>query len=183
MSRIGKTPIKLPAGVTITVANHLVEAKGPKGTISLALHPQVSVAQEKKEDGTDVLLLTLTEGSEDRAVWGTMRSLLNGMVKGVTEGWSKSLELNGVGFKMNLSGQTLKMSLGFSHDVEYKLPAGIAGSIDGNVLTLSSVDKQLVGQTASEIRSLKKPEPYKGKGFKYTDEVLRRKVGKAAKGE
>ncbi len=183
MSRIGKTPINLPAGVTITVNDQSVDVKGPKGTMNLVLHPQVSVTERTNEDSTTSLLVTLKEEGEDRAVWGTMRSLLNGMVKGVTDGWSKSLELNGVGFKMNLSGQTLKLSLGFSHDVEYKLPAGITGTLEGNVLTIAGIDKQLVGVTASEIRSMKKPEPYKGKGFKYTDEVLRRKVGKAAKGE
>lgn len=183
MSRIGKTPIALPKGVTVTVTDDKVDVKGPKGELSLALHPMVAVAQKQSEDGADYLEVTLKEGAENAAIWGTMRSLLNGMIHGVTEGWSKSLELNGVGFKMNVSGQKLTMSLGFSHEVVYQIPEGVTGTIEGNVLTISGIDKALVGQTAAEIRAFKKPEPYKGKGLKYTDEIIRRKVGKAAKAE
>ena len=182
MSRIGKKSISLPAGVSVTTAEGRVDVKGPKGALSLALHPHATVQTETSEKG-DVLVVNVLDAKEDSAVWGTMRSLLHGMVLGVTTGWTKVLELNGVGYKMNLAGQKLTMSLGFSHDVFYQIPAGVTASLEGNTLTLTSIDKQLVGQVASELRSLKKPEPYKGKGFKYSDEVIRRKAGKAAKGE
>ena len=116
-------------------------------------------------------------------MWGTTRALLTNMIAGVTTGWSKSLELNGVGFKMEVKGSLLKMRLGFSHEIEYNLPEGIVATIENNILTISGIDRQRVGQTSAEIRAFKKPEPYKGKGFRYTDEVIRRKAGKAAKTE
>ena len=183
MSRIGKKPIYLPSGVLVKITEDSVNVKGPKGESTLVLHAKVIVAEKVNDEGSAYLEVTVKNPDEDSAIWGTMRSLLEGMVKGVTEGWTKTLELNGVGFKMNVSGQTLKMSLGFSHDIEYVLPEGIAGTIEGNILTIFGIDKMLVGKVASEIRALKKPEPYKGKGFRYTDELVRRKVGKAAKTE
>jgi len=183
MSRIGKKPIFLPAGVTAEVKAHEVIIKGPKGTLQLTLHPHASVAQSTGEKGAQLDVTVLDPEGDDRAVWGTMRALTAQMVKGVTEGYVKTLELNGVGFKMAIKGQGLNMSLGFSHDVDYALPAGVTAKIEANVLTLSGVDAQAVGRAAAEIRSLKKPEPYKGKGFKYADEIVRRKAGKAAKSE
>lgn len=183
MSRIGKKPIFLPAGVTAEVKPHEVIIKGAKGTLSLTLHPHATVTQSTGEKGVQLDVTVQDPEGDDRAVWGTMRALVAQMVKGVTEGYVKTLELNGVGFKMALKGQGLNMSLGFSHDVDYALPAGVTASIAANVLTLSGVDAQAVGRAAAEIRSLKKPEPYKGKGFKYSDEVVRRKAGKAAKSE
>lgn len=182
MSRIGKKLIILPAGVTVDIKDQNITVKGPKGELSLQLHSHANVAQETTEKG-EVLAVAVLDGHEDSAIWGTMRALIANLVKGVTEGFTKKLELNGVGFRMNLQGKVLTMSLGFSHEVKYQLPENIEASIEGNVLTLTSTDAQVVGQTAAEIRLLKKPEPYKGKGFKYSDEVVRRKVGKAAKSD
>lgn len=184
MSRIGKKPVYLPKDVTATVADTNVVVKGPKGELTLPLHPHAKVTTSTDEDGRMHLDVTVADPeAEDRAVWGTMRALLAQMVKGVTEGYTKVLELNGVGFRMNLQGNTLVCSLGFSHEVRYELPTGLTAKIDNNLLTLTSPDAQLVGRVAAEIRALKKPEPYKGKGFKYQEEVLRRKAGKAAKSE
>lgn len=184
MSRIGKTPIYLPEGVTITVTGSSVALKGPKGELARTFPESVRVQQETDEAGKAFLAVSIDEAQGGTpALWGTARAHVANIVHGVKEGWAKSLELNGVGFKMNVSGQTLKMSLGFSHEVIYNLPQGITGTIEGNVLTVSGVDRELVGKVASEIRAFKKPEPYKGKGFRYTDEIIRRKVGKAAKSE
>ena len=183
MSRIGKKPVLLPSGVDIAISDEQVTVKGPKGELHLAKHPRVRFEQVDDEVKGAILNVMVEDAKEDSAIWGTMRAHVNNMVHGVTEGWKKELELNGVGFKMNVAGKTLKMSLGFSHDVEYALPEGIEAVIEGNKLTISGIDKELVGKVASEIRSLKKPEPYKGKGFKYVDEVIRRKAGKAAKSE
>lgn len=183
MSRIGKKPVLLPSGVSVTITDGKVSVKGPKGESHLDLHPSALLEQKKTEEGADYLEVTVKDAKADSAIWGTMRSLIQGMVIGVTEGWSKSLELNGVGFKMNVSGKKLNMRLGFSHEIDYILPEGIEASIEGNVLTISGISKMLVGKVAAEIRAFKKPEPYKGKGFKYTDEIIRRKVGKAAKTE
>ena len=182
MSRIGKTIITIPSGVEVAIADGAITVKGPKGELSEKLVPGVVVAQEKSEDGADILTVSV-ENEELSAMWGTTRALINNMVTGVTQGWSKALELNGVGFRMEVSGSKLKMRLGFSHEVLHELPEGITATIENNVLTISGADKQTVGQTAAEIRAYKKPEPYKGKGFRYTDEVIRRKAGKAAKTE
>jgi len=183
MSRIGKKPVFLPAGVTATVGNGSVLIKGPKGELSLKLHSNAQVVVTEDEGKTRVDVTVGDPASEDRAIWGTMRALIAQKVKGVTEGYTKTLELNGVGFRMNIQGKVLTCSLGFSHEVRYDLPDNLEAKVDNNVLTLTSTDAELVGRVASEIRSLKKPEPYKGKGFKYTDEVIRRKAGKAAKSE
>ncbi len=183
MSRIGKKPVFLPAGVTATVANESVVIKGPKGELLLKLHPHAQVAVTDDEGKTRVDVTVNDPESEDRAVWGTMRALLAQKVKGVTEGYTKTLELNGVGFRMNVQGQVLVCALGFSHEVRYELPLNLEAKVDNNILTLTSNDAELVGRVAAEIRALKKPEPYKGKGFKYTDEVIRRKAGKAAKSD
>lgn len=183
MSRIGKKPVFLPAGVTATINAGVVTAKGPKGELSLTLHPHAKVALSS-EEGVDRLDVTVKDPERaDRAIWGTMRALIAQMVTGVSEGYSKSLELNGVGFKMNMQGSTLIFALGFSHEVKFDLPDGIAAKIEGNILTISGIDAAIVGKVAAEIRAMKKPEPYKGKGFRYTDEIIRRKAGKAAKSD
>lgn len=182
MSRIGKTPVYLPDSVSVDVNESSVIVKGPKGDLSLQLHPNVSV-EKKEEEGKEFLKITVQDEKMDAAIWGTFRSHLNNMVRGVSEGWVKSLELNGVGYRMSISGQKLKISVGFSHDIDYELPQGVIGTVEENVLTITGVDKETVGHVAAEIRAFKKPEPYKGKGFRYTDEVIRRKVGKAAKVE
>lgn len=183
MSRIGKKPVFLPAGVTATVSGKTIIAKGPKGELSLVLHPH-AFAEISSEDGISRIDMTVTDPDrEDRAIWGTMRALLAQMIKGVSEGYVKALELNGVGFKMNLQGTMLTLALGFSHEVKYPLPAGIAAKIEANLLTITGIDAALVGKVAAEIRSMKKPEPYKGKGFRYSDEIIRRKAGKASKSD
>ncbi|MDP2631922.1 MAG: 50S ribosomal protein L6 [Candidatus Uhrbacteria bacterium] len=182
MSRIGKKSILVPSGVAVEINGQTVKVKGPKGELELVLHECATVEKKTGENG-DLLEVTVKDPKGDAAMWGTMRALLANMIHGVTEGWSKALELNGVGFRMNLQGSKLVMKLGFSHEVEFKIPDGINASVEGNVITISGVDTALVGHVAAEIRGLKKPEPYKGKGFRYTDEVVRRKVGKAAKSD
>ncbi len=183
MSRIGKKPIQIPAGVEMTISDSEVRCKGPKGELKLALHSHVRVARTKDEELGDILTVTVKDenNTKDRALWGLFNRLVANMVVGVTKGYEKALEFVGVGYKVNLAGKTVKMDVGFSHEVDFPLPAGIEGKVDKNTLTLTGIDKQLVGETAASIRRIRKPEPYKGKGIKYVDEVIRRKAGKSAK--
>ena len=177
MSRIGKLPIAVPAGVTITVDSDVINVEGPKGKLVVPHLSDVTVAVE---DGN----ATVTRKDDERiakAQHGLQRALLNNAVEGVTKGFEKRLEVNGVGFRVASSNNELTMSLGFSHEVKYKAPEGVTVSNDKMVIIVSGIDKQQVGQVAADIRSLKKPEPYKGKGIKYADEVLLRKAGKAGK--
>ncbi len=183
MSRIGKKPLNIPAGVTVTITGDQIGVKGPKGELSLALPKDVTVAKVTLESGSEALEVHVADENLQKAIWGTIRANIANMIGGVTTGWSKSLELNGVGYKMNVAGSTLNLALGFSHEVKVPLPEGIKASIKENVLTIEGFDRQLVGQIAAEIRALKKPEPYKGKGFKYVGEIIRRKLGKQAKSE
>ncbi|HUC95426.1 MAG TPA: 50S ribosomal protein L6 [Candidatus Saccharimonadia bacterium] len=177
MSRIGRQPIIVPQEVNVTIDGSVVNVAGPKGNLSQNLIVGISVEQK---DG--VLLLTRPDDEAiNRSNHGLMRTLIYNMVIGVTNGFSKKLELNGVGFKVANSATGLKFSLGFSHDVEYTLPDGVTATIDNNLITISGINKQQVGQAAAEIRSLKKPEPYKGKGIKYLDERILRKSGKSGK--
>lgn len=161
----------------------VVTVKGPKGSLSRTLPNTVQVEQTTNEAGAPVIAVTVADASADGMIWGTARAHVQNMVTGVTELWKKGLELNGVGFRMNVQGRKITMSLGFSHEVVYELPEGVNASMEANVLTLEGVDREIVGKVASEIRALKKPEPYKGKGFRYVDETIRRKAGKAAKSE
>ena len=177
MSRIGKLPIDIVSGVTITVDSDVITVKGPKGELTVPHLSDVTVA-------TDDGKATVTRKDDERiakAQHGLQRALLANAVEGVTKGFEKKLEVNGVGFRVATSGNVLDMSLGFSHPVKYTAPEGIALSNDKMVITVSGIDKQKVGQVAAEIRALKKPEPYKGKGIKYVDEVILRKAGKAGK--
>lgn len=178
MSRIGKQPINLPAGVTTTVTGDVVVVKGPKGELTQKLH---SVAVVEVADNVLNVMVKNPNDKKQRAIWGLMRSLLQNMVTGVTEGFSKKLEFNGVGYKVAVSGSNVNMSLGYSHPIVFPLPQGITAEAEKNVLKLTGFDKHLVGETAAQIRKLRKPEPYKGKGVKYDSEVIRRKAGKAAK--
>lgn len=173
MSRIAKNPVVIPKGATVTVKDQLVSVKGGKGTLELAIHPTVEV---KEEDGS------LQFASVDGKSWamaGTMRSLVSNMVQGVTEGFEKKLELKGVGYRAKASGKTLNLTLGFSHPVDYQLPEGITAETPSQTeIVIKGVDKQQVGQVASEIRAFRPPEPYKGKGVRYADEYVRRKEAK-----
>lgn len=175
MSRIGKLPIQIPSGVTITVDDkHNVTVVGPKGTLSQFGQPDVTVTVA---DG----VATVTRANDEqiaRAGHGLMRALVQNMVTGVTKGFEKKLELNGVGFRVSGGGRALDFALGFSHPVKYNAPEGIDLKVEKNLITVSGINKQQVGQVAAEIRALKKPEPYKGKGIKYSDEVILRKAGK-----
>ena len=177
MSRIGKLPIQVPAGVTITNDGKTISVTGPKGTLSQDLLDGITVAQ----DGN---VLTVTRKNDEalyKARHGLMRSLINNLVVGVTSGFEKKLEVNGVGFRVALMGTNLKLNLGFSHDIIFAIPQGITITIEQNIITVSGINKQQVGQVVSEIRAFKKPEPYKGKGIKYIDERILRKSGKSGK--
>lgn len=180
MSRIGKKKIVIPAGVTAGVEKNQVYVKGPKGELRLNLHPRITVAFEQN----DIITQVANENNkQDRALWGTFASLIINMIKGVTVGFKKQLEINGVGYKAATKGTSLMLEVGFSHPVEIKPVPGVKFSVEKNMITVEGADKQLVGEMAAQIRKVKKPEPYKGKGIKYLDEVIRRKAGKtAAKG-
>jgi large subunit ribosomal protein L6 len=177
MSRVGKLPIGLPSGVTITVDPDTITVAGSKGTLTQFTMPEITVKQE----GDQVLVSRANDEPKVRAKHGLMRALLANMVAGVSGGFSKQLEINGVGFRVALVGQDLKMNLGFSHEVIYHLPQGIIATVEQNKITITGISKQAVGQAAAEIRALKKPEPYKGKGIKYVDERIIRKSGKSGK--
>jgi len=179
MSRIGKKPILLPAGVEATVGARSVTLKGPKGSLEVGLNPAVKVKLEAEPRSLIVEVMD-PEDTKQRALWGLTRQLLSNAGAGVQKPFEKALEFVGVGFKVALQGNTLNMEVGFSHPVRFELPKGIEAKIEKQVVTLSGIDKQLVGETAARIRRIKPPEPYKGKGIKYTDEVIRRKAGKAA---
>ena len=178
MSRVGKKPLAIPAGVQVTVAGEVVKVKGPKGELQQTLHPHVSL----KIAGSELTVDVKDENNlKDRALWGLFRRLVENMVVGVTKGYEKKLEVNGVGYKAAVAGKTLKLDVGYSHDVDFPIPAGITMSVEKNVVTVAGIDKQLVGETAAKIRAVRKPEPYLGKGIKYVDEVIIRKAGKTAK--
>jgi len=177
MSRIGKLPIDVPTGVTITVDSDVISVKGPKGELTVPHLSDVTVTIE----GTQAIVTRKDDERIAKAQHGLQRALLNNAVQGVAKGFEKKLEVNGVGFRVSGGGQEIEMALGFSHPVKYKAPQGIQLTVNKMEITVSGIDKQQVGQVAAEIRALKKPEPYKGKGIKYADEVLLRKAGKAGK--
>ena len=177
MSRIGKQPIAIPAGVTITVGEQDITVAGPKGSLTVPLQPNVKVAVVDNQ-----ILVTRNDDEPKTRAWhGLQRALLNNAVQGVTKGFEKKLEINGVGFRLSGGGNSIEMALGFSHPVKYQAPDGVELKTDKMTITVSGIDKQKVGQVAAEIRALKKPEPYKGKGIKYVGEVILRKAGKAGK--
>jgi large subunit ribosomal protein L6 len=179
MSRIGRKPLEIPKGVTVSITKDLIAVKG-KGELKLKRHPSVEVKQDKDE-GKDVLVFARrTEDGKDRAAHGLMRALVANMFTGVTTGFSKTLEINGVGYKAEIKGTKIVLSLGYSHPVEYTLPEGITAKVDKNNLILSGIDKQAVGAAAAKVRSYRPPEPYKGKGIKYQTETILRKAGKTA---
>lgn len=177
MSRIGKLPIAVPSGVTITIDPDTITVAGSKGTLKQFTMPGVTVTQE----GDQIVVTRENDEPKNRAKHGLMRSLVANMVTGVSTGFTKQLEINGVGYRVALAGNALKMNLGFSHEVVYTLPVGVTAKVEQNVITIEGFDKQQVGQVAAEIRALKKPEPYKGKGIKYVGERIIRKSGKSGK--
>lgn len=181
MSRLGKLPINILEGVSVKIEGKKIIVKGPKGELSQDLSDLVMVEIKEKEI---IVSVKNEKNKKERAFWGLFRSLINNMVLGVTEGFEKKLEVNGVGYRIALSGKKLVLNVGYSHPVEFNLPEGISASVEGNVITIIGIDKQLVGEVSANIRKIRKPEPYKGKGIKYMDEVIRRKEGKTAgKGE
>lgn len=178
MSRVGKKPVSLPNGAKAELKDKQLVVTGPKGSLALPIHSEVSVAVADSVITVDV---ARKDNKQEKALWGTFRALVQNLVDGVTKGYEKKLEINGVGFKVQLTGQKLILNLGFSHPIEVQVPAGLAVVVDKNVIAITGIDKQLVGQFAAEVRQLKKPEPYKGKGIKYIDEVILRKAGKVVK--
>ena len=176
MSRIGRAPIAVPAGVEIKIEdNNVVTVKGPKGTLTQQLHPNMTI----KQDGAELHVTRPNDLKENRSLHGLTRTLLHNMVVGVTEGFKKTLDVNGVGYRVAMEGGKLVMNLGYSHQVIMEAPQGITiETPSANQIVISGFDKQLVGQFAAEVREKRPPEPYKGKGIKYSDEVIRRKVGK-----
>ena len=179
MSRKANKPIAIPEGATVDIADQQLTVKGPKGELSLDVHHFVTIT--KTDEGV-VLSVKDPADKEQGAMWGTFGAHVSNMLQGVTEGFTKQLEINGVGYGFDVSGDKLTIKAGYSHQVDMEIPKGIDVTQDKNVITLTSHDKQLVGQFASQIRKVRKPEPYKGKGIKYVDEIIIRKQGKQAAG-
>lgn len=177
MSRVGKKPIAIPKGVEIKLEDRTLTVKGPKGTLSRSIHPKVNVQVQDQE-----VTVTIDGASKDlKSLHGLHRALIANMVTGVTKGFERGLEIVGVGFKADLSGRTAVLNVGFSHPVNFSLPEGIDAKIEKTRISLAGIDKELLGLTASKLRDIKSPEPYKGKGIKYAEEYIRRKAGKAGK--
>jgi large subunit ribosomal protein L6 len=181
MSRLGKLPIKIPSDVQVKIEGDLVTVKGPKGELKRKVLPQIAVKLGESELTVSIIN---PKNKRENALWGLYWNLIRNMVIGVKDGFTKKLEINGVGYKVAGAGKKLTFNVGFSHPVEFILPDGIEGKVEENKITVTGADKELLGEIAHQIREIKKPEPYKGKGIKYVDEVIRRKEGKAAvKGE
>ena len=178
MSRIGRMPIAVPAGVTVEIAeNNKVTVKGPKGTLERVLPAEMDIKQE----GSEIVVSRPNDLKKMKSLHGLTRTLIHNMIIGVTEGYEKKLEVNGVGYRAQKQGKKLVLSLGYSHPVEMEDPEGLESTVDGNKIIIKGIDKEKVGQYAAEIRDKRRPEPYKGKGIKYADETIRRKVGKTGK--
>ena len=175
MSRIGKHPVNVPEKVEVTIKGDLITVKGAKGTLTHKFNKHVTVTLE----GKAVTVKPVDDSAEARSQWGTARTLVSNMVTGVSTGFVKSLEFNGVGYKAAVSGTTLQLSLGYSHSIDFPLPAGITAKVNKNQIDIEGSNKELVGQVAAKVRSFREPEPYKGKGVKYTTETIIRKAGKA----
>ncbi|MFA7169591.1 MAG: 50S ribosomal protein L6 [Candidatus Paceibacterota bacterium] len=175
MSKIGKKPIEIPAGVTVTVGDkNKVNVKGPKGELEASFNRDINI--EVKD--TEIIVAPRRDSQKLYAFWGLTRNLIANMIEGTNKGYEKKLELQGVGYKVSLKGKDLDLSLGFSHPVLFVAPEGINFGVEKNIITISGIDKQLVGQAAADIRKIRKPEPYKGKGVRYVGEQVRRKAGK-----
>jgi large subunit ribosomal protein L6 len=175
MSRIGKKPVTIPSGVTANIANGVITVKGPKGTLTLNMRDEISYTV----DGDAIIVKPANDTKAARAFWGMQRTLVDNLVTGVTEGYTKTLQITGVGYRATAQGTNLKLQLGYSHDVDFPVPEGIeVKTPDNTTVLISGIDKQKVGQVAAEIRRWRKPEPYKGKGIKYAGEFIFRKEGK-----
>ena len=175
MSRIGKKPIDIPSGVEVKIGPEAISVKGPKGALITPVHPKVSYSLE----GDKIQVSPVDESRMANAQHGLRRTLLANCIHGVTAGFQKTLEVIGVGYKVSVQGKKVVLTVGYSHPVEYPLPAGIDAAAEGNKLTISGLDKQMVGEVAAQLRRVRPPEPYKGKGIKYVDEQIRRKAGKS----
>ncbi len=176
MSRIGNRAIEIPKGVSISIKPQAIEVKGPKGTLTAKRHEAVEIKEEKGQ-----LVFTRSGNTTpEKAAHGLMRALTNNLITGVTKGFERTLEINGVGYRAEVKGGNILLTLGYSHPIEYKLPEGVAAKVDKNNLILSGMDKQVLGAAAAKLRSFRAPEPYKGKGVKYAEETIIRKAGKAA---
>ena len=177
MSRVGKKPIEISDKIKITYTDRVLTVSGEKGTLTRTIHPDVIVNIDK-----NTLAVTIdTMDKKTRSLWGMTRALIANMVVGVSQGFERSLEINGIGYRAELKGKNIKFNLGYSHPIDFPLPEGISANIEKNMIKLSGIDKELLGYTASTIRSLRPPEPYKGKGVKYVEEYIQRKAGKTAK--
>ncbi len=176
MSRIGKLPIEMPTGMEAMIRDGFIFIKNAKGELSTKLHSEVKINITGQ---TLTVEVSEPDNKKIKALWGLYRSLINNMVEGLDKGFEKKLEINGVGYRATVSGSKLVLNLGFSHPVDFPIPTGITATVEGNVIALKSLDKYLLGETAAQIRKIRKPEPYKGKGIKYVGEVVRRKAGKA----
>ena len=174
MSRIGKKPVIIPKEVEVKLAGDILNVKGPKGELKRQIHPKIQV----KIDGDILLVSTADESREASSLHGLFNVLISNMITGVTKGFDRKLEIIGVGYRAEIKGSTVVFNLGYSHPIDFEIPEGIEATIDKMKITLSGIDKDLLGLTAAKIRSLKKPEPYKGKGIKYAEEIIRRKAGK-----
>lgn len=179
MSRVGKKPIQIPENVEVKIEDDFVFIKGPKGELSLKIHPAVIV---KKDNSSIKVSVKNEKEKKQKALWGTFQRLISNMILGVTKGYEKKLELVGIGYRASLSANKLILNVGFSHPVEFELPNGIEAEVEKNIITLSGIDKQLVGETAARIRRIRPPEPYKGTGIRYLGEEIRKKAGKKAVG-
>jgi large subunit ribosomal protein L6 len=175
MSRIGRKPLPMPKGVTLAQKAGSFSVKGPKGELSKHMPDGISI----KAEGDKLLVLRADDSRQNRSKHGLVRAHLANMVKGVTDGWTRELEINGVGYRAEVAGDTLTMALGYSHPVVFKLPKGVSAKVEKNRVALSGADRDLLGQTAAKVRELRPPEPYKGKGVKYLEETIKKKVGKA----
>jgi large subunit ribosomal protein L6 len=178
MSRVGKKPIEIPDAVGVNVSGQNISVKGPKGALDFSFHWDVEV----KIEGKEIFVTVKKINKQTKALWGLTRMLVSNMIEGATKGFEKQLELQGVGFRMAVQGKKLNMALGFSHPVDVEVPEDLEAKIEKNILTISGIDKQKVGQFAATVRALKKVEPYKGKGFRYVGEIVRKKAGKKAAG-
>ncbi|MFO7877989.1 MAG: 50S ribosomal protein L6 [Desulfovermiculus sp.] len=177
MSRIGKTPVPIPSGVEVAFNGGQIEVKGPKGKLYVEIHPKI----EYKVDGEQITLTRKENNKIAREQYGLRRTLLNNAVLGVSQGYEKGLELVGVGYRVSVSGNSVELNVGYSHPKKFELPAGISARTEGNKLFVGGIDKEQVGEIAAQIRRIRPPEPYKGKGIKYIDEQIRRKAGKSGK--